>query len=73
MPLPVNSRISLSLAGQDLGVCGKWGGNHFPCLLNKAIKKHYVPVSGKSFACHCLHLLEGVSGFRISFDYFKML
>ena len=26
MLLPLNSGISLSLAGQDFGVCGQWGG-----------------------------------------------
>lgn len=38
------------------------GVNHFPCLLNKTIKRHYELASGTAFACHCLHLLKGVSG-----------
>lgn len=47
------------------------GGNHFPCLLNKTIKRHYELASGKAFACHCLHLLEGVSGLSCFFWLFQ--
>lgn len=53
----------------NLGGGGLWviGGNHFPRLLNKAIKKHYELASGKAFACHCLHLFKGVSAFLCFF------
>lgn len=67
MLLPLNSGISLSLAGQDFWVLWVMGGNHFPCLLNKTIKRHYELASGKAFACHCLHLFEGVSGLSCCF------
>lgn len=71
MPLPLNSGISLSLAGQDFGGLWVMGGNHFPCLLNKTIKRHYELASEKTFACHCLHLLQGVSGFLCFFWLFQ--
>lgn len=58
---PLNSGISLSLAGHDFGGLWVMGGNHFPRLLNKTIKRHYELDSGKAFACHCLHLFAGVS------------
>lgn len=58
---PLNSGVSLFLAGHEFGSLWVMGGNHFPCLLNKTIKKHYELASGKAFACHCLHLFEGVS------------
>lgn len=53
--------------GMILGGLWVMGGNHFPCLLNKTIKKHYELASGKAFACHCLHLFEGVSAFSCFF------
>lgn len=51
--------------GMNLGGLWVMGGNHFPRLLNKTIKKHYELASGKAFACHCLHLFEGVSAFLL--------
>lgn len=47
------------------------GGNHFPCLLNKTIKRHYELASGKAFACHCLHLFKGVSVLSCFFSLFQ--
>lgn len=57
IPFPLNSGISLSLAGHDFGGLWIMGGNHFPRLLNKTIKKHYELASGKSF---CMSLLASV-------------
>lgn len=67
---PLNSGISLSLTARYRGL---WvmGGNHFPCLLNKTIKRHYELASGRAFVCHCLHLFKGVSGLSCFFWLFQ--